>query len=176
MSEIDKGFISSWAKGVEEVNQALADEIDFDFVVLSEAWQSYPPSGFSTGESTSKMPSEKALAASVENVITQYINQEFGPKIADVQARIKAEGASTTLYNQLGMLYVLAGLYPAAMAVYEVSAKMGSIPAMNNLGNLCSLQKDYKAAMNWYRKVIELDPENETAKRNLEKIAADLEN
>ena len=30
--------------------------------------------------------------------------------------------------------------------------------------------------MNWYRKVIELDPENETAKRNLEKIAADLEN
>ena len=62
------------------------------------------------------------------------------------------------------------------MAVYEVSAKMGSIPAMNNLGNLCSLQKDYKAAMNWYKKVIELDPENETAKRNLEKIASELEN
>ena len=80
------------------------------------------------------------------------------------------------MYNQLGMLYVRAGLYPAAMAVYEVSAKMGSIPAMNNLGNLCSLQKDYKTAMSWYRKVIELDPENETAKRNLEKIASELEN
>lgn len=176
MSEIEKGFISSWAKGVEEINQAFEENIDFDFVVLSDAWQSYPPSGFSTGESTSKMPSEKALAASVENVITLYINQEFGPKIAEVQARIKAEGASTSLYNQLGMLYVRAGLYPAAMAVYEVSAKMGSIPAMNNLGNLCSLQKDYKTAMSWYKKVIELDPENETAKRNLEKIASELEN
>ncbi len=176
MSAIDEGFIKSWSTGVSQVNNALEEEIDIDFVVLSDAWQMYPPSGFSTGESTSKMPSEKSLAASVENVITQYINQEFGPKIAEVQSLIKSEGASTSLYNQLGMLYVRAGLYQNAMAVYEVSAKMGSIPAMNNLGNLCTLQKDYKGAMGWYQKVIELDPENDTAKRNLEKIAAELEN
>lgn len=176
MSQIDNGFIKSWAMGVEKVNEALNQEIDIDFIVLADAWQMYPPSGFSTGESTSKMPSERALAAAVENVITQYINQEFGPKIAEVQAQIKAEGASTTLYNQLGMLYVRAGLYQNAMAVYEVSAKMGSIPAMNNLGNLCTLQKDYKAAMGWYKKVIELDPNNDTANKNLEKIAAELEN
>ena len=73
------------------------------------------------------------------------------------------------------MLYVRAGLYQNAIAVYEVSANMGSIPAMNNLGNLCNLQKDYKAAMNWYKKVLELDPENETARKNYEKAAAELE-
>ena len=136
----------------------------------------YPPSGFSTGESSLKVPSEKILSASVENVLAQYINQEFGPKISEVQRRIKSEGASTDLYNQLGMLYVRAGLYDNAMAVYEVSAKMGSVPAMNNLGNIYSLQKDYKGAMKLYQQVLEIDPENSTALRNLEKIAAELEN
>jgi tetratricopeptide (TPR) repeat protein len=122
------------------------------------------------------MPSEKTLSSTVENVLSQYINQEFGPKISEVLHRIKTEGASPELYNQLGMLYVRAGLYQNAMAVYEVSANLGSISAMNNLGNLCTLQNDYNGALEWYKKVLELDPENATAKRNLERIAAELEN
>ena len=176
MSEIGSGFMESWTRGVELVQTAIEQEEDIDFIVLSDAWQMYPPSGFSTGENNIKLPSEKALAATVENVLSQYINNDFGPKITEVQARIKAEGASPELYNQLGMLYVRAGLFQNAMAVYEVSAKMGSISAMNNLGNLCTLQNDYNGAMEWYKKVIEIDPKNSTAIRNLERIAADLEN
>ena len=175
MSQIGNGFIKSWSRGVKLIQDAIDNDEDIDFVVLSDAWQMYPPSNFSTGESNLKMPSEKTLSATVENVLSQYINQEFGPKITDVLMRIKTEGASPELYNQLGMLYVRAGLYQNAMAVYEVSAKMGSIPAMNNLGNICTLQKDYNAAMEWYKKVLEIDPENGTAIRNLEKIAAELE-
>lgn len=175
MSQIGNGFIKSWSRGVKLIQDAIDNDEDIDFVVLSDAWQMYPPSNFSTGESNLKMPSEKILSATVENVLSQYINQEFGPKITDVLMRIKTEGASPELYNQLGMLYVRAGLYQNAMAVYEVSAKMGSIPAMNNLGNICTLQKDYNAAMEWYKKVLEIDPENGTAIRNLEKIAAELE-
>ena len=176
MMQIGEGYMESWARGVEEVQTAIENEEDIDFVILSDAWQMYPPSGFSTGESTIKMPSERTLKATVENVLSQYINQEFGPKITEVQSRIKAEGASTDLYNQLGMLYVRAGLYQNAMVVYEVSAKMGSIPAMNNLGNICSLLNDNQAAMEWYKKVIELDPNNATALRNIEKMTAELDN
>lgn len=175
MSAIGEGFINSWGRGVELVNAAIENDEDISFVVLSDAWQMYPPSGFSTGESKVKLPSEKLLSSTVENDLSQYINQEFGPKISAVQARIKSEGASSELYNQLGMLYVRAGLYQNAMAVYEVSAKMGSIPAMNNLGNLYTLQKDYNTAKAWYQKVLELAPDNESAIRNLEKIAAELE-
>ncbi|MCR4952661.1 MAG: tetratricopeptide repeat protein [Treponema sp.] len=176
MSQVDNGFINSWAKAVGLINSAIENDEDIDFIILSDAWQMYPPSNFSTGESNVKMPSERTLAATVDNVLSQYINQEFGPKITDVLTRIKTEGASTDLYNQLGMLYVRAGLYPNAMAVYEVSAKMGSISAMNNLGNLCTLQNDYNGAMEWYKKVLEIDPENGTAIKNIEKIAAELEN
>jgi len=142
---------------------------------LSEAWQSYPPSGFSAGESVAKTPMESELTALVEADINGYINEEFGPQIAAVQARIKKEGISISLYNQLGLLYVRAGMYSNAIPIYEVSAKMGSVAAMNNLGNIYSLQKQYNAAKKWYENALAIDPQNETARKNLEKIAVELE-
>ena len=79
------------------------------------------------------------------------------------------------MYNQLGLLYVRAGLYSNAIPVYEVSAKMGSVAAMNNLGNIYSLQKQYNAAKKWYQNALAVDPQNDTARKNLEKIATELE-
>ena len=73
------------------------------------------------------------------------------------------------------MLYVRAGMYSSAIPVYQLAAKMGSIPAMNNLGNIASLQKNYQEALVWYKKVLELDPENATAKANLNRIESELE-
>ena len=175
MSAFDKDFAESWKRGVQKVNDALNSEVDVDFIVLSDAWRTYPPAGFSTGESSTKIPSEKELVKASENDIAKYISQEFGPQIAAVQQQIKAEGASVTLYNRLGLLYVRAGLYDNAVAVYEISAKMGSVPAMNNLGNILSLQKNFKKAKEWYEKVLAIDPENETARKNLIKIETDLE-
>ena len=137
---------------------------------------SFSPSGFSSDEIKIKIPSEKDLIKAGENDIAKYITQEFGPQIAEIQNQIKTQGGTVTLYNRLGMLYVRAGLYDNAVAVYEVSAKMGSVPAMNNLGNILSLQKKYQKAKEWYSKVLEVDPENETARKNIIKIETDLEN
>ena len=175
IAAIDEYFVTSWNRGVEKVNEALENDENVDFIVLKDAWQSYPPSGFSSGETTKNIPTEKKLYQASENDILNYVTQEFGPQIAEIQQQIKEEGASTTLYNRLGMLYVRAGMYQNAVSVYEVSAKMGSIPAMNNLGNILSLLKDYKKARDWYQKVLDIDPNNATARKNLEKIDAELE-
>lgn len=176
VSSFSKGFAESWNRGVEKINQVIDADEDVDFIILKDAWLTYPPSGFSAGDINVKAPSEKTLVQAGENAIGKYIAQEFGPQIAEIQDQIKAEGVSPTLYNRLGMLYVRAGLYQNAISVYEVSAKLGSIPAMNNLGNIHSLLKNYKAAKQWYEKVLAVDPENETARKNLVKIEADLEN
>ena len=175
INAINQSFMNSWITGYEEVQALLDAEEDLDFIVLSEAWQSYPPSGFSAGESVAKTPLESELTALVEADINGYINEEFGPQIAAVQARIKKEGISISLYNQLGLLYVRAGMYSNAIPIYEVSAKMGSVAAMNNLGNIYSLQKQYNAAKKWYENALAIDPQNETARKNLEKIAVELE-
>ena len=174
MSVIHKDFAESWKRGVEKVTEALDAEADIEFIVLADAWQTYPPSGFSSDDSKNKIPSEKELVRAGEDDIAKYITQEFGPQIAAVQAQIKAEGVSSTLYNRLGLLYVRAGLYDNAVSVYEISAKMGSVPAMNNLGNILSLQKKWQKAKEWYEKVLTVDPDNETARKNLVKIETEL--
>lgn len=175
MTVIEKDFSESWKRGVQKINEALEADEDVEFIVLSDAWQTYPPSGFSSEDVKSKIPSEKDLVKAGENAIAKYITQEFGPQIAAVQAQIKAEGVSIALYNRLGLLYVRAGLYDNAVSVYEVSAKMGSVPAMNNLGNILSLQKKWKKAKEWYEKVLTVDPNNETARKNIIKIETELE-
>lgn len=175
MSLIHKDFAESWKRGVQKVTEALDAELDVDFIILSDAWQTYPPSGFSSSETTTKIPSEKELVKAGEDDLAKYITQEFGPQIAAVQERIKTEGASVSLYNRLGLLYVRAGMYDNAVSVYEVSAKMGSVPAMNNLGNILSLQKKYAKAKEWYEKVLVVDPQNETARKNLDRIETELE-
>ncbi len=175
MKVLGEGFINSWYNAVEEVMQVMQSEEDYYFVDLADAWVYYPPAGFSSGETISLNTAEKTVSDAVETDIARYITAEFGPQIAAIQNRILQEGASITLYNQLGMLYVRAGMYSSAIPVYQLAAKMGSIPALNNLGNIASLQKKYEEAMSWYKKALELDPENVTAKTNLSRIQSELE-
>ena len=176
MKVFGEGFINSWYKAVEEFMAVTEAEEDYSYVDISSAWTYYPPASFSSGENVALNTSEKKISEIVETDISRYITAEFGPQIAAVQNRILKEGASATLYNQLGLLYVRAGMYSSAIPVYQLSAKMGSIPAMNNLGNIASMQKNYKEAMSWYQKVLELDPENKTALSNLNRIQSELKN
>lgn len=176
MKSLSEGFINSWYKAIEEINYATENEEDYYFVDIADAWTMYPPAGFTSSENVALEASEKTVSDAVETAIVRYITAEFGPQIAEVQKKIVEEGASVQLYNQLGMLYVRAGMYSSAIPVYQLAAKMGSIPAMNNLGNIASLQKNYQEALVWYKKVLELDPENATAKANLNRIESELEN
>ena len=50
MSLIHKDFAESWKRGVQKVTEALEAEVDIEFIVLSDAWQTYPPSGFSSDD------------------------------------------------------------------------------------------------------------------------------
>ena len=175
MKSLSEGFINSWYKAIEEINYINESGEDYYFVGIADAWAYYPPAGFASGENVSLESSEQTIADTVETDIVRYITAEFGPQITAILTKIKKEGASVALYNQLGMLYVRAGMYSNAIPVYQLAAKMGSIPAMNNLGNIASLQNNLDEAVKWYRKVLELDPENTTAKANLRRIESELE-
>lgn len=175
MKSISEGFINSWYKAVEEIDRINELELDYNFVDIAQAWTSYPPAGFSSGETVSLETAEKNLYNTVETDISRYITAEFGPQITAVQNKIKKEGASSTLYNQLGMLYVRAGMYSNAVQIFQLSAKMGSSAAMNNLGNIASLEKKYEEALKWYKKALEIDPQNATAISNINRIQSELE-
>jgi tetratricopeptide (TPR) repeat protein len=175
MSALREGFVNSRYKAVTEIQMISEAGGELNFVDLEEAWKSYPPAGFSSGETVSVKPVEADVAASVETDIARYITAEFGPQIAAVQARIKREGPSIELYNNLGLLYVRAGMYSSAIPVYELSAKMGSTAAMNNLGNIASIQKRFDDAKVWYEKALKIEPDNKSAQKGLNRVLGELE-
>lgn len=176
MRALKEGFINSWYKAVSDIQVAVENEEDFEFVLLTEAWQYYPPAGFSSGENISVEPVEADLTKSVESDINRYISTEFGPQIAAIQMQIRAEGPSIQLYNNLGMLYVRAGMYSTAIPVYEQSASWGSVTAMNNLGNILSIQRRFEEAKKWYEKALATEPENKTAAKGLNRVLGELGN
>ena len=175
MSALREGFVNSWYKAVVEIQQASDAGEELNFVDLEQSWQSYPPAGFSSGQTIDVKPVEADVTTAVETDIARYITAEFGPQIAAVQTRIKTEGPSPELYNSLGLLYVRAGMYSSAIPVYELSAAMGSAAAMSNLGNIAVLQKKFVEAKVWYEKALAVEPDNKSAQKGLNRVLGEIE-
>lgn len=174
MSSLREGFMNCWYKAITDLQTVQQEGGSADIVFLENAWLSYPPAGFASEQDVEIKPDENALVSSAETNLSRYITTEFGPRIAAVQYQIKAKGPSIELYNQLGLLYVRAGMYSSAIPVYQESAKYGSTSAMNNLGNICSLQKKYEEALRWYEKTLEIDPQNKTALKGVVRMQGEL--
>jgi tetratricopeptide (TPR) repeat protein len=174
-SVLREGFINSWYKAIQNVNDAVNAEENVDFIILSEAWKTYPPASITGSEASFQKPLEASVARAVDTDLMRYITAEFGPKIKAIQQKIQDEGGSPQLYNQLGLLYVRAGMYEDAKASYRKSATLKSVPAMVNLGNISLLEKDYKTADEWFRKALELQPDNKGALSGINRTSTELE-
>ncbi len=175
MTMLREGFVNAWYKAIVEIQTLMRVDEELTFVRLSEAWQTYPQVGYSSGEDINTRPVESAVIAAAEIDLARYITAEFGPQIAAVQNQIKQEGASAKLYNKLGMLYVRAGMYSSAIPIFEQSAKMGSVSAMTNLGNIAITQKRYFDAKHWFEKALEKEPDNKSALKNLNRVMGEIE-
>lgn len=175
MKSLQEGFVNSWHNAAKTLELLFDMNADLTLVLLDDAWKIYPTAGFSNTENVSVHADEKRLIAAAEVDMARYVSTEFGSKIEKAQNKIKNGGETADNYNQLGMLYVRAGMYKEATQVYTKSASMGNVTAMNNLGNIASLNKDYLEAKKWYERAIRIDPDNESARKNLERIMGELE-
>ena len=68
--------------------------------------------------------------------------------------------------NKIGLALVRIGRYAEAKSEFS---KSSSTTAMNNLASVYVIEKNYDAAIRQYMKVLERDPENETAKKGIDK-------
>ena len=52
---------------------------------------------------------------------------------------------------------------------------MGSVSAMNNLGNIATVQRRFEDAKLWYERALQLEPNNKTALKGLNRVLGQLE-
>ena len=170
-----EGFINSWYTAMNEMHTAVSDGENINFIILEEAWKTYPAASITASEATFQKPLEDSVVKAVDTDLMRYITTEFGPKIQSVQDTIRAEGGSARLYNQLGLLYVRAGMYDEAKGEYKKAAALQSVAAMINLGNIATLELDYKTAADWYRRALALQPDSKSAQKGLDAALLELE-
>ena len=77
--------------------------------------------------------------------------------------------------NKLGLAYVRAGQYSNAKNEFSKAAAKGNVSAMNNLGNVYMIEKNYTAAEKQYRQILAVEPDNKAAQKGLENVRSVLD-
>jgi hypothetical protein len=168
MNAFNDGFTAAWAQAAV-LNELFKSGNNADFVMVEEAWATYPPAPLpELGGRTVR--TDTAVAANrVNTAMTQYIEQELQPILRLVQSQINAN-PTATLYNRAGIVQARIGRIAEAKTSYERAAGMGSVPAMTNRANLALSERDYAAAERWFRQALARDSQNQAALQGLEKI------
>lgn len=168
MASFEKGFTESRKVGSKKLANCKADtEGKYEYLNTHLAWELYPPVVYSKGNSTFENPNQTALEKSINNVIKAYIDSDLSIVIE------KARKSGND--NKLGVALVRAGKYAEAKEAFNRAAKTGSLSAMNNVANVYMYEKNYAAAAAQYKKVLDKDPSNKTAKKGLENANGKLE-
>lgn len=168
MADFASGFTKSRAKGSETILRiANSEDASYEFIETHYAWESYPPAIYTGYGDVLDRPSQSNVESIFKAVVNDYINSDLSVVIN----RAKESGDP----NKLGLAYVRAGQYANAKNEFSKAAAKGSVSAMNNLGNVYVIEKNYSAAEKQYKNVLALEPDNRTALNGLEKVRSVLD-
>jgi tetratricopeptide (TPR) repeat protein len=168
MKEFASGFTKSREKGAETISRiANSEDAAYEFIETHYAWESYPPAIYTGYGDVLDRPSQSNVESIFKSVVNDYINSDLSVVIN----RAKDSGDP----NKLGLAYVRAGQYANAKNEFSKAAAKGSVSAMNNLGNVYVIEKNYSAAEKQYKNVLAVEPQNRAALNGLEKVRSVLD-
>lgn len=168
MAAFEDGFTKSREKGsrlIKQINNS--EEVYYDFIETHYAWQNYPPAIYTGYGDVLSRPTQNAVEALFKEAVNDYISSDLSLVIE----RAKKSGDS----NKLGLAYVRAGQYSNAKTEFAKGVAANNISAMNNLGNVYMIEKNYTAAEKQYKQILEIEPNNKAAQKGLENVRAVLD-
>jgi hypothetical protein len=141
MGRLNAGFAAAWDDAAAKLGSVFAANktgeanASLDFIILSNAWATYPPAPFPALGVKIAEADTALLRTGAGTALTAYIASDIQPLITAVNAQIR-QSPTAVLYNRLGILQIRAGSTPAARAAFQRAADMGSGAAKRNLENL----------------------------------------
>ncbi|HUX21575.1 MAG TPA: tetratricopeptide repeat protein, partial [Spirochaetia bacterium] len=155
---LDQGFVKAWQIGAVEWREAAGRKTG-KFFTTKDAWQLYPPAGFSAAQGAA-IPSQERVLSQYKEELSAYRNHSLVPRETALLADI-SESPSSAGENQLGILYAQFGLFSKALEQFDhASSGTPYLPALINAANILSIQKQYDAARSYLKRAGEINPDN----------------
>lgn len=168
MAAFEQGFTKSRQRGAECIARINSSEdVYYDFIETHLAWENYPPAIYTGYGDVLARPTQSAVEALFKAAVDDYINSDLSVVIENAR--------KTGDSNKLGLAYVRAGQYSNAKNEFSKAAAKGNVSAMNNLGNVYMIEKNYTAAEKQYRQILAIEPDNKAAQKGLENVRSVLD-
>ena len=116
------------------------------------------------------MPDETGdIEARLERAIQHKIKGEYDDAVTLLQGILAEAPDHARTHHQLGLVYGFTGLFDESVEEIEAAARLDSesITILNDLGKTHTMLGDYEKAIPVFERVLERDPFNEEAIKNL---------
>ncbi|MBR6152815.1 MAG: tetratricopeptide repeat protein, partial [Treponema sp.] len=170
----NEGFSRAWRTGAREWNQAFKDGTAA-FYAMEDSWKIYDPVSVPGASASFTLPEKEIVARLFQHSMDQWVAREISPVVAKYNA-ILASHDSVEVRNELGVLYGRYGLFVEADDQFKRARRKGYKPALLNTANVYFARKQYEIALEWYRKVLETDKNNDLAMLGIARCQYELEN
>ncbi len=170
----NEGFSRAWRTGAREWNQAFKDGTAA-FYAMEDSWKIYDPVSVPGASASFTLPEKEVVARLFQHSMDQWVAREISPVVAKYNA-ILASHDSVEVRNELGVLYGRYGLFVEADDQFKRARRKGYKPALLNTANVYFARKQYEIALEWYRKVLETDKNNDLAMLGIARCQYELEN
>jgi len=175
-TDLKGDFLRAWSTGADQWRRNSASE-SAELIEVHDAWKMYPPVP-EIAAFRGELPFPEPESAAVYTAqMGRFINREFAPRAAQLEARLRANPDNISLRNNLAVLYARYGLLDEAEgALRKILEKRRYLPAMLNLANIYFLQGRYNAAETGYAEILAENPDNEKALLGLSRSQYNLGN
>lgn len=154
------GFMKAWAEAARQWREASSRD-SAGFYPVHSAWREYEPVGLPGEAGEIDLPGDAPVLSMFQQEVKRFVDQEIAPQVAQLEERIRKEGAEASTRNKLGILYARYGRYQEAETEFlQVVEEKAYLPSLINLGNLALLQGEADQARVYYERGAEQDPDN----------------
>ncbi|MBQ2530144.1 MAG: tetratricopeptide repeat protein, partial [Treponema sp.] len=168
----DEGFARAWKVGAREWGTTA--ESDRMFYAMEDCWKLYEPVSVPGASANFTLPDKTVVTRLFQHSMDEWIAKEISPVVQKYQAQL-ALNDTVELRNELGILYGQYGLFVEADDQFKRARRLGYLPSLLNTANVYFARKQYKIALEWYRQVLEKDPENDLALLGVARCQYELE-
>ncbi|MBQ4236086.1 MAG: tetratricopeptide repeat protein, partial [Treponema sp.] len=169
----DEGFSRAWKVGAREWTTTAPE--DRMFYAMEDCWKLYEPVSVPGATANFTLPEQKIVTRLFQHSMDNWIAKEISPVISQYNMLL-ARNESDQLRNELGILYGEYGLFVEADDQFKRARRNGYLPSLLNTANVYFARKQFAIALEWYKQVLEKDPENDLAMLGVARCNYELEN